>query len=217
MAAETKELWREICAYYSASLAKGTVVQYEAHVRYFAAFCVAFDFDFAHPAQFEVMMYAALCARSVAPTTVRQYLKGLKDHYGRKGYYEFADPSQWPQLYTMLKGIARARKTGTTKKRPITPAMLVQFKDRVPRNSHGCALWACVLVTFFGYFRKSNTTSEGASVTLHSLRRSTRCRSLSRSRKRVSLARVRPFGWRACSGTFSIPSRRGKLTCLLTG
>lgn len=162
-AAALPALWEEACGFYAASLAKSTAVQYTAHVRNFAYFCVAMGLDFARPTQYTVMVYVALLARSVAAGTVRQYLKGLKDYYKKRGFREFADPVAWPCLYAALKGVDRVKKVGVNKKCPVTPAMLLQFHASLTNGGKDVALWACVLVTFFGYFRKSNTTSESAS------------------------------------------------------
>ena len=162
-AAEVAHLWEEACAFYAASLAKNTVVQYDFHVKTFACFCVSAGFNFEQPCEYEVMVYVAFLARSVAAGSVRQYLKGLKNHYKQRGFPVFADPLQWPHLYATLKGIDRVKKLGVCKKSPVTPAMLLRFRPLVGGGPEGLALWACMLVTFFGYFRKSNTTSEGAS------------------------------------------------------
>lgn len=157
------QLWAEAASFYAASLAKSTQVQYHAHVRSFAYFCVATDMNFHNPDEAAVVLYATLLARTVAATTVQQYLKGLKDYYRKRGFSDFADPVAWPKLYAVLKGIARVKKQGVLKKRAITPAMLLAYGESLRRDSFGCAAWACVLVTFFGYFRKSNTTCDGAS------------------------------------------------------
>ena len=162
--AQLPALWREVCTFYSTALARSTVVQYDFHVKNFAAFCLATDSNFEKPLEYEVMMYVALLARSYPASTVSQYLKGLKDHYKKAGDLDFASPVSWPRLYRVLKGVARAKKTGVTKKAPVTPAMLRSFRESCDvASNRGAAIWACVLVTFFGYFRKSNTTSGGAS------------------------------------------------------
>ena len=162
-AAELPLLWNEACTYYAAALAKNTVKQYTFHVRTFALFCVSSGFDFERPSEYHVMMYVALLARNLASATVRQYLKGLKDYYKRRAFAKFTDPIEWPSLNANLKGVDRLKKKDVGKKCPITPAMLLKFSHTVPRSPVGTALWACVLITFFGYFRKSNTTSEGVS------------------------------------------------------
>lgn len=164
MVAALPGLWGEVCTYYSASLAKSTQGQYDSHVKSFFTFCIAADLDLVRPAESTVMLYVALCVRSVVPATAVQYLKGLKKHYKRRGYDEFADPQAWPKLYAMQKGVARVKKVGVSKKCAITPEMLLTYRGTLDRNSPtGAAMWACVLITFFGYFRKSNTTSESAS------------------------------------------------------
>ena len=94
MTAELPALWSEVCTFYYAAHALNTRVQYDAHLRYFAYFCVATGYDFERPSQYEVMMYSALLARTLAPQSVNQYLKGLKDHYKQRGYSDFADGKQ---------------------------------------------------------------------------------------------------------------------------
>ena len=160
---ELPALWAEACGYYHAAHAPSTNTQYNFHVRNFAVFCVAAGYEFRTPSEGQTMIYVALLARTVAAGKVRQYLKGLKDYYKQRGYTEFADPQAWPKLYATLKGVDRTKKLGVSQKCPVTPAMLVQFGKSLVRDARGCALWACVLITFFGYFRKSNTTSDGAS------------------------------------------------------
>lgn len=111
------------------------------------------------------MMYCALQAREVKHATVVQYLKGLRDFYSRKGLPGIRPADEWPHLYRMLKGIRRGKGGGVAPKAPITPAMLAGFRGLVDRGSpYGAALWACVLITFFGFFRKSNTTANPDSV-----------------------------------------------------
>jgi hypothetical protein len=160
VAEELSALWEEACGFYAAALARSTVVQYDGHVKKFATFCVATKYNFSAPTEYHVMMYVTLLARSLAPGSVRQYLKDLKAHYRARGYCVFGDPVEWPSLYATLKGIDRVKKKGDNKKCPITPAMLMKFRDNCGRDTKaGAALFACALVTFFGYFRKSNTTS----------------------------------------------------------
>ena len=158
-------LWREACAYYSAALAPSTRAQYDAHVVRFLTFCVAAGLDHGQPSEPTVMLFAALLARSVKPQSVRQYLKGLKSHYRQRQQPEFGDPVAWPHLYAMLLGIASAKQADVNKKCPITPAMLFEFRRGMGTCARSKALWACLLVTFFAYFRKSkSTTTEAGSA-----------------------------------------------------
>jgi hypothetical protein len=48
-------------------------------------------------------------ARNVALNAVRQYPKGLKEMFQKRGSREFMDPMAWPHLYAELQGIARVR------------------------------------------------------------------------------------------------------------
>lgn len=163
---ELGELFKEACALQAQALAGSSQRQYHAHVRWFAEFCVVARCEhcFDRPTEQLVMAYAAYLFRSVRADTVVQYLKGLKGFYRDRGYSEFAVPEQWTGLHRVLKGIKRADKAGALKKQPITPEMLAKFGKSMDtdKGSHA-ALWACCLITFFGYFRKSNTTVPGGS------------------------------------------------------
>lgn len=156
-------LYAEAAGFQSKALAAATVTQYTAQLRYFVAFCVFFDLPLEEPSEAAVCAYAALLARTLAAASVRQYLKGVRSFYVQRGYSDFADLSAWPKLYRTLKGIDRAKKLGAGKKQPITPAMLMELaRVLAPRwnaDPKVAATWACALITFFGYFRKSNTTS----------------------------------------------------------
>jgi hypothetical protein len=165
MRAEQGKLWTEVCTYYGHALATSTQQQYGNHVKWFAAFCLANGFDFSNPTESDVMMYCAFQAREVKYTSVTQYLKGLRDFYSQKNLPGIRSADEWPHLYRMLKGIRRTKGGGTAPKAPITPAMLASLRDRIDLKSpYGAALWACVLITFFGFFRKSNTTANPNSV-----------------------------------------------------
>ena len=160
---EHDSVWQEVCTYYHSALAPSTKKQYAAHVKYFATFCVAFGYDARCPSEETVMRYCAFQARSVAHSTVVQYLKGLKDFYKARGLVQFGCPVAWPHLFRVVKGIKRVHKRVAHQKAPITPAMLMQLREHLQRTlAFGAALWACCLLTFFGFFRKSNTTTEAA-------------------------------------------------------
>jgi hypothetical protein len=151
--------YTEACGFQAQALAASTTAQYHAHVRYFAEFCVITQGPFERPPEKFVCAYVAYLARSLRPSSVTQYLKGLRDHYVQQGYPVFASSSEWPDLYRTLKGIKRSDRSGPAKKRPVTPEMLQKYRGvlNLATPAH-CALWACALISFFGYFRKSNTT-----------------------------------------------------------
>ena len=143
------------------ALAGSTTTQYSAHVRYFCEFCVytACGQCFDRPTEQFIMAYVTHVFQSVRASTVVQYLKGLKDFYRARGFPEFATPEAWPQLHRTLKGMRRVDAGAPKKKQPITPEMLAGYRQCMDlRRADHSALWACCLVTFFGYFRKSNTS-----------------------------------------------------------
>lgn len=133
-------------------------------MKWFVAFCLVFGFDYVAPTEQAVMMYSAFQARTVRHSTVLQYLKGLRDFYSRRGLTDFASPTVWTSLYRVLKGIRRCGAGSVCQKAPITPAMLALFmRSNNLTSNFGRALCACLLVTFFGFFRKSNTTAKDSS------------------------------------------------------
>ena len=160
-------LYQDACAFRASALAVSTTRQYAAHIRYFAAFCAYFGLGFETPLEVTVCAYVALLARSVAPATVQQYLKGLKDFYRGLGYAVFGDPMAWRSLYRELKGITRLGSKAVGKKLPITPGMLLAFRQTLGDLScpEWAAMWACALTAFFGFFRKSNVAVRSRSVT----------------------------------------------------
>lgn len=159
------KLHEESCEYQAAALADGTAYQYSLHVTYFVKFCVLTGIEFATPSETAVCLYTALLARTCKASTVRQYLKGLKDYYRAVGFTEFADPATWRRLYKQLKGIERTKNDGVAKKMPISPGMLMAFVSCTDcRQPAGCAAVAMALVAFFGFFRKSNVAVKSGSL-----------------------------------------------------
>jgi hypothetical protein len=62
---------------------------------------------------------------------------------------------------TGLYFIERADHDGSARKFPISPQMLLAYRKALQFNrSADVPTWACVLITFFGFFRNSNTTVE---------------------------------------------------------
>lgn len=159
------ELFEEAAFYQTAALASSTRKQYDAHARYFLQFCAYLGLDSTQPTEPVVCCYAAYLARTVAPTTVRQYLKGARDYYKDIGYDDFASPTKWRALYKTLKGIDRTKQSAGNKKQPITPAMLLKFRQTLDlsRPSHA-AIWACVTTAFFTFMRKSNVSTQSSSM-----------------------------------------------------
>ena len=159
------ELHEEAQYYQDASKAASTQKQYAFHLKQFRLFCAYVGVSAERPPEAVVSCYAAFLARKVKPPTVTQYLKGCRDYFKDDGYPEFADPVRMPTLYKTIKGIYRVKKHDVQKKQPITPGMLLQYRDALDlaRPEHA-AIWASALVAFFGFLRKSNVATETASA-----------------------------------------------------
>ena len=159
------DLHREACEFQAAALATSTQREYSAHVRRWAYFCLYTGVDFARPPEAAVCCYAALLARTVMASTVKDYLKGVRDFYRNRGYPEFGDPVCMPALYKQLKGIERTLKSSVQKKVPIVPGMLLRLREALDLDDpKHAALWAAGCVAFFGCYRKSNVATASAST-----------------------------------------------------
>lgn len=153
--------------YQQQALATSTHQQYLFHVQQFAEFCAITGVGpVHHPPEAALCANVAYLARSnLRHSTVQQYLKGLRHYFARGGYSEFASRVHWPQLYHTLKGIKRADHRGSAKKAPVSPDMLLAYKQVLTMSRPAdVAIWACVLISFIGFFRKSNTTVAGGAL-----------------------------------------------------
>lgn len=132
----------EASEYRAQALANSTRVQYDAHVRYFNQFCAYFGVSSVEPSERLMCAYVALLARTCAPDTVSQYLKGLKDHYRLAGYPQFADPVLMRGLYQTIKGITRAKQHAAKQKVPITPGMMLHYRHMLDmQDPTHVAIW----------------------------------------------------------------------------
>jgi len=157
------------------ALAVSTAKQYDSHMRYFVRFCVLYGItdELRGPSESALIRFVAFCARTAKHVSCVQYLKGIKSYYRDHGHSDFAAPGTYRALYRVLKGVRRSGAGGVTRKCAITPEMLSLYLAKLIKHQpFAAATRACVLVAFFGFFRKSNvaTATDAPWTTTHCLR-----------------------------------------------
>lgn len=102
-------------------------------------------------------MFACFLAQTQQFGTVRNTISGLKAVWASYGVH--ADFARWTGYARVMKGIRRSNSRAPNQKHAISPTELVQMRQFLPSTHMGTALWACMMVTWWGMLRKSNTTS----------------------------------------------------------
>lgn len=159
------ELDTAIASIMQGAFAPSTTLQIKKEAFYFFRFCALFGLTHRALAkdQLTFMRYVAWLSRTCSPDTISNYLHGVRVLYEQRGLgHPFTD---MPFLAMLRRGLRRQQGTPPKKKRPITPAMLQQWRLLMdPSNSMHTALFACMLVAFFGFFRKSTVAVATSSL-----------------------------------------------------
>lgn len=144
---------------YCNALAESTTKQYSKSAEYYARFCVIFGLEqhIYEPVEEVVVQFVSWLSLTNSHNSVRSIMSGVKDFWSSRGIT--VDMAAWPRYYRVMRGLRRLKGGTPNRKRPISPDNLRAFRDHIDLQSNfGAALWACMLVTWWGMFRKSNTT-----------------------------------------------------------
>lgn len=151
------------CAY-----AQSTNRKVRAAVHYYIRFCCLHGLQSQILAGDELifMRYVAWLSQSCKHDTISGYLHGLRVWYQQLG---LGHPFQeMHHLALLRRGIRRRTGGSVRKKRPITPHMLLRWAGMLLQTSAEdparVAVFACMLVAFFGFFRKSTVAVATASL-----------------------------------------------------
>jgi hypothetical protein len=155
----TKRMQRE-------ALADNTHLAYSTAARRYNGFGDRFDFDELYPATDQLLSDFAtfLMSERLAYQTIKNYLFGVRSTQLNLGM-EFPPMCERYLVRQTLKGIRRNIGDERHPKMPITVALLRRFARVV--NTKRCdptlrvrwgAIWAAILVGFFGMLRKDNLT-----------------------------------------------------------
>ena len=143
---------------YSNALASSTQRQYASHATYWARFCSLFgltDCIFA-PREEVICAFVAWLSFTNTASSIRSTMSGLRSFLSD---HEINTPwSEWHNYRRVMKGLKRLAGGQPNRKRPISPTDLLRFHARMTHTPFSAALWACMLTTWWGMLRKSNTT-----------------------------------------------------------
>lgn len=102
-----------------------------------------------------VALFATYLARTLKPTSVRQYINIVRLLHLESGL-EHPYKDSWVVRST-LKGIDRCKGLSVNRKTPITPDILLEIKRKLNLTCRtDCIFWAACLLLFFGLLRKAN-------------------------------------------------------------
>ena len=103
-----------------------------------------------------VTAFASYLAETQRFGTMCNTIFGMKAVWVADGTH--VDFSKWQSYAQVMKGICRHR-TVLPKNHAVSQAELKRMASLTPRTRKGAALWACMLITWWGKLRNSNTTT----------------------------------------------------------
>lgn len=144
---------------YCDALAGSTAVVYDKHATYWARFCVLFGLEdkFRSPSEESVCLFVAWLSISNLYSSIRTTMSGVK--YLWTSFGVLPDVAQWDTYQRVMRGLRRQKGGKPNRKHPISPQDLMFFMTRIDAGANfGAAMRACMLITWWGMLRKSNTT-----------------------------------------------------------
>ncbi|MBL8238621.1 MAG: hypothetical protein JNM66_14440 [Bryobacterales bacterium] len=139
-------------AFAAVSHAENTARAYRADWRTFANWCVAHSID-ALPASGETLaLFVADRASTCKPATLRRQVVAITRAHAAAGYQS---PAESEAVRAVMSGVARAKGTAPSQKRPMLPATLRQIVEGLPDDLRGRRDAAVLLLGFAGAFRRS--------------------------------------------------------------
>ena len=131
-----------------------------SQMRSHLSFCVYYDYQPIPASVSTLNRYAVFLARSLSASSIPAYLNAVRILHLEHG---LADPTKNNfQLATILRGIKRIKGLLVSQKKPITPQILLAFKNHLNLDDPlHATFWAVCLVAFFGLLRKANLLCRG--------------------------------------------------------
>ena len=120
----------------------------EQQFRTYFAYCVYFQRKPLPASSETICGYAQFLSRAILPSSVKNYLSGVKTLHFLLGHeYQFSDDFH---LQLLLRGISRLNPHVPRRAKPVTPDILKKIYQRMDRDSSlQCATWACSLTLFY--------------------------------------------------------------------
>jgi hypothetical protein len=107
-----------------------------------------------------------------SPGTIQSYLAALPSFYATLGIKVSISRMECPSLSLLLRGVRRTTSHTSKPKLPFTPSILLRFREHLKDGSNRHrAIWACLLVGFWGFLRSDNLVPKSSSLfdTSHAL------------------------------------------------
>ena len=150
------------------AFAKGSYSNLRTQVRCYFSYCVYFSRSPLPADSKTIYGFVQFLSRSMVPSTVRNYLSGIKLLHIFHGL-PFAHSDDY-LLQLELKGIARLNPHVPIRAIPVTPAILQVFLRHMDVESslHRC-VWACGLFLFFTMARLGSILPSSKATPLHTI------------------------------------------------
>ena len=138
-----------------AAFSDGSNKNIRAQFRAFLMFCAYFCLEPVPVTNNVLILFAQFLSRTfVSTASIKNYLNGVKVVNLGLG---FCFPKPDFSLTLLLRGLARLHPHEERRAIPLTPALLLQFFEVLDMSrSLDRAVWACFLICFFMFSRKSN-------------------------------------------------------------
>ena len=104
---QEESLDNEIAAYRSLVFASSTKQVYSSQLKSYLRFCVYFNYELVPASTVQICRYAVFLARTLKPSSVRQYLNIVRLLHVENGY-DNPMRDNW-KISSLLKGIERAK------------------------------------------------------------------------------------------------------------
>jgi len=142
------ELNNELATYRASAFAMNTKKTYATHLRNYLNFCEKLKLTPAPVTEHVVALYATYLARTLKPSSVRQYLNIVRLVHLESGFqHPYKD--SW-MVTSTLRGIDRTKGCEVSRKKPITAHVLLQMRIKLNlQATEDILFWAACLVMFF--------------------------------------------------------------------
>lgn len=152
-------LAHEVANYRASTYADSTKRSYSTHLKQYFHFCALIGKPPVPADQEMIAQYAAYLARTIKPTSVRQYLNII-----RLLHLEANLPNPMKENWyvkSTLTGIDRLLGEPAKRRTPVHPSLLINIRNNLDMNDVCDSMfWAAGLLMFFGLLRKSNLFPE---------------------------------------------------------
>lgn len=156
---DLQELEKELQTTFSNAYATGTQRNLTYQKQAFQDFCQKYNLR-PWPASVKtICLYAQHLSRHAAPTTIRNYIQGIKVWHQLK----FLDTAHFDHICISLtlRGIARLKQHVPNKALPITPQLLLKIRKSLNMNDQqDVVYWALMLLSFHLMLRSANAVPQ---------------------------------------------------------